>query len=305
VGGGGAPEQYQGLPGGPLIPGGGGPVGEGDRRSKILAPLRTEGARGVAVAVVSTIVVFTVIVVVVVNSSGWPLIKDSFFDGAVFAEAFPKILERFWRNVFIFVVAEALVLVVAMLVAVMRSLTGPVFFPFRLMAAIYTDLFRAIPTILVIALLGFGAPALQIKGVPDSDVFWAIVALVLVYSAYVAEVYRAGIESVHPSQVASARALGLSRRKTLRFVVLPQAVRRVIPPLLNDFIGLQKDSALVAFLGYVEALRQATILQFEQFDYTPFVALALVYIVITIPQARFVDWLVARDRRRRQVGTTL
>jgi polar amino acid transport system permease protein len=192
-----------------------------------------------------------------------------------------------------------------MLVAVMRSLTGPVFFPFRLMAAIYTDLFRAIPTILVIALLGFGAPALQIKGVPDSDVFWAIVALVLVYSAYVAEVYRAGIESVHPSQVASARALGLSRRKTLRFVVLPQAVRRVIPPLLNDFIGLQKDSALVAFLGYVEALRQATILQFEQFDYTPFVALALVYIVITIPQARFVDWLVARDRRRRQVGTTL
>ncbi len=278
---------------------------EGDRGSKILAPLRTDGARGVAIAMASSVIVFTTIIVVVLNSSGWPLIKESFFDGEVFAEAFPKILEKFWRNVFIFIVAELLVLVVAMVVAVLRSLTGPVFFPLRLMAAIYTDLFRAVPTILVIALLGFGAPALQIRGVPDSDIFWAIIALVLVYSAYVAEVYRAGIESVHPSQVASARALGLSRRKTLRFVVLPQAVRRVIPPLLNDFIGLQKDSALVAFLGYVEALRQAQILQFEQFDFTPFVALALVYIVITIPQARFVDWLVARDRRRRQVGAVL
>ena len=301
MGGGGAPEQYQSLPvgGGPITPGG------GDRRSRILAPLRAEGARGVAIAVVSTIVFFTVVVIVIVNSSGWPLIKESFFDPEVFKEALPKILEKFWTNIFIFIVAEVFVLIVAMIVAILRSLTGPVFFPLRLMAAVYTDLFRAIPTILVIALLGFGAPALQIKGVPDSDVFWAIVALVLVYSAYVAEVYRAGIESVHPSQVASARSLGLSRRKTLRFVVLPQAVRRVIPPLLNDFIGLQKDSALVAFIGAVEGLRQAQIIQFENFDFTPYVALALVYVVITVPQARFVDWLVARDRRRRQVGATL
>jgi polar amino acid transport system permease protein len=243
-----------------------------------------------------------VLTVAIVNSSGWPLIKEAFFDGEIFAEAFPEILEKFWRNVFIFVVAEVFVLIVAMIVAVLRSLRGPVFFPLRFLAAAYTDLFRAVPTILVISLLGFGAPALQVKGVPKSDVFWAIVALVLVYSAYVAEVYRAGIESVHPSQVASARALGLSLRKTLRFVVLPQAVRRVIPPLLNDFIGLQKDSALVAFLGYVEALQQARIIQSATFDFTPFVALALVYVVITIPQARFVDWLVERDRRRRQAA---
>jgi polar amino acid transport system permease protein len=298
VGGGGAPELYQSLPGGPITPG-------GDRRSKILAPLQAEGARGVAIAVVSTIVFFTVVAIAIVNSSGWPLIKESFFDAEVFKEALPKILEKFWTNVFIFLVAEVFVLIVAMIVAILRGLTGPVFFPLRLMAAAYADLFRAIPTILVIALLGFGAPALQIKGLPDSDVFWAIVALVLVYSAYVSEVYRAGIESVHPSQVASARALGLSRRKTLRFVVLPQAVRRVIPPLLNDFIGLQKDSALVAFIGAVEGLRQAQIIQFENFDFTPYVALALVYVVITIPQARFVDWLVARDRRRRQVGAAV
>jgi polar amino acid transport system permease protein len=290
-----APEPAAGLPGGLPPP-------EGDRRSKILSPLRAEGARGVAVAVVSTVVFFLAIVLIVANSSGWPLIKEAFFDGEIFAESFPKIVEKFWRNVFIFCVAEVFVLIVAMAVAVLRSLTGAVFTPLRVLAAAYTDLFRAIPTILVIALLGFGAPALQIRGVPNSDVFWAIVALVLVYSAYVAEVYRAGIESIHPSQVASARALGLSRRKTLRFVVLPQAVRRVIPPLLNDFIGLQKDSALVVFLGYTEGLRQAQIIQSENFDFTPYVALALVYIVITIPQARLVDWLVARDRRRRQAA---
>jgi polar amino acid transport system permease protein len=294
AGGGGAPELYQPLPGGPVTP----PAG--NRGSRILEPLRREGGRGVAVAVVSTVVFLALVAVAVVNSTGWPLIKEAFFDGEIFADAFPKIVEKFRRNVFIFLVAEVLVLAVAMLIAVLRSLGGPVFFPLRLMAAAYTDLFRAIPTILVIALLGFGAPALQIKGLPDSDVFWAIVALTLVYSAYVAEVYRAGIESVHPSQVASARSLGLSRRKTLRFVVLPQAVRRVIPPLLNDFIGLQKDSALVAFLGYTEGLRQAQIIQSETFDFTPYVALALIYIVITIPQARFVDWLVERDRRRRQ-----
>ncbi len=274
----------------------------GDRRSRILAPLRGEGIRGVTIALVSTVVFFTAVVVLVLNASGWPEIRSAFFDGEVFREAFPKIVDRFGLNVFIFLVAEALVLVFAMILAVLRSLAGPVFFPLRLLAGAYTDLFRALPTILVISILGFGAPALQLRGIPTSKVFWAIVALTLVYSAYVAEVYRAGIESVHPSQVASARALGLSRRKTLRFVVLPQAVRRVIPPLLNDFIGLQKDSALVAFLGVVEGLNEATILQFENFDFTPFVALALVYVVITIPQARFVDWLVARDRRRRQAA---
>jgi polar amino acid transport system permease protein len=264
--------------------------------------MRVEGARGVWIAVISTVVFFTVLGLAVVNSSGWPQIKELFFDRDVFLDSIGEIVDRFWRNVFIFVVAEVFVLVLALLIAVLRSLQGPVFAPLRILAAMYTDLFRALPTILVILLLGFGAPALQIKGVPHSDVFWAIVALVLVYSAYVAEVYRAGIQSVHPSQVASARALGLSRRKTLRFVVVPQAVRRVIPPLLNDFIGLQKDSALVAVIGYTEALRQAQIVSASEFDFTPYVALALVYIVITIPEARFVDWLVARDQRRRQAA---
>lgn len=291
-----APEEHQSLPGGSTTP----PTG--DRGSKILAPFRAEGARGVWIAVASTIVFFTIVSLTVVNSSGWPQIKEAFFDGRVFSDSFGKIVGKFGRNVFIFTVAEVFVLMLALLLAVMRSLQGPVFAPLRILSAAYTDLFRALPTILVILLLGFGAPSLRIKGVPHSDIFWAIVALTLVYSAYVAEVYRAGIQSVHPSQVASARALGLSRRKSLRFVVLPQAVRRVIPPLLNDFIGLQKDSALVAVIGVTEGLRQAQIVSAAEFDFTPYVALALVYIVITIPEARFVDWLVARDQRRRQAA---
>ena len=246
--------------------------------------------------------VFTALALVVVNSPGWPEVRRSFLNVDVFRESFPEIARRFLLNVQAFLLAEVFILVFALFIAVLRSLPGAVFFPIRALAVAYTDLFRGIPTVLVIYILGFGAPALQLQGVPDSPFFWGVVALVLVYSAYVAEVYRAGIESVHPSQVASARSLGLSRWKALRFVVLPQAVRRVIPPLLNDFIGLQKDSALVAFLGVVEGLNEATILQFENFDFTPYVALALVYVVITIPQARFVDWLVARDRRRRQAA---
>jgi polar amino acid transport system permease protein len=157
-----------------------------------------------------------------------------------------------------------------------------------------------VPTILVILMLGFGAPALQLSGVPSSVVFWGIVSLVLVYSAYVSEVYRAGIESVHPSQEAAARSLGLTRGQTLRKVILPQAVRRVIPPLLNDFIGLQKDTALVSVLGAVEALQQAQIDTSATFNFTPYLAAAVLFVAITIPLARFTDWLIARDRRRRQ-----
>ena len=289
------PEPAPGPPGSPSLP-------SGERASRILTPFGVEGSRAVTLAIASAIVFFTLAAIVVVNSSGWPQIRDAFFDGEIFAYSFPKVLEKFWRNVQIFLIAEILVLILALLIAVLRSLTGAVFFPLRLLAAAYTDFFRGVPTLLVIALLGFGGPALRLRGIPKSDVFWAVVALTLVYSAYVAEVYRSGIDSIHPSQVASARALGLNTRKTMRFVVLPQAVRRVVPPLLNDFIGLQKDSALVAFLGYIEALRQAQIVQSSTFDFTPYVALALIYVVITIPQARFVDWLIARDRRRREAG---
>jgi polar amino acid transport system permease protein len=204
----------------------------------------------------------------------------------------------------IFLVAEVLILVFALGIAVLRSLPGPVFFPLRAFAVVYVDLFRSIPTILVIYILGFGVPALQLPGVPIDPLFWGVVSLVLVYSAYVAEVYRAGIESVHPSQSAAARSLGLSHLQTLRFVVVPQAVRRVIPPLLNDFIGLTKDTALVGLLGVVEAFRQSQIEVAASFNYTPYIATALIFIALTVPMARFTDWLVARDKRRQQAGAT-
>jgi polar amino acid transport system permease protein len=260
------------------------------------------GARNVWIAVASTIVFFGVVAVLIVRSPGWPEVKQSFFDAEEFRFSFPLILGKFVRNVSIFCISEGLVLILALALAVMRSLPGPVFTPLRIIAAAYTDLFRGVPTILVILLLGYGMPALGLQGVPDSKYLWAIVSLVLVYSAYVAEVYRAGIQSVHPSQVAAARSLGLSRWRSLRHVVLPQAVRRVLPPLLNDFIGLQKDSALVYILGVTEGLWQATIIQASDFNFTPYVALALIYVVITIPQARLVDRMIARDQRRQQAG---
>ena len=280
------------------------PVPTGNRSSRLLGAHRS-GARSVWIAVLSTVVFFGVLAFAIVRSPGWSAeggVQHAFFDPEEFHESFGPILDHFWRNVFIFSVSELLVLGFGLFIAVLRSVPGAVFTPLRIMAAAYTDFFRGVPTILVIALLGYGAPALELRGVPESDVFWAIVALTLVYSAYVAEVYRAGIESVHSSQVAAARSLGLSRAQSLRYVVVPQAVRRVVPPLLNDFIGLQKDSALVAFLGYREALLQAQIIQANDFNFTPYVVLALIYVVITIPQARFVDWLVARDQRRRQAA---
>ena len=234
---------------------------EGSRASRILG--NREGARSVWVAVISTVVFFAIVGVVVVNSPGWSApggVKDAFFNKEIFVESLPKILKAFWLNIRIFVTAEILVLILALVLAIMRSLPGPVFAPLRLLAVSYSILFRGVPTILVIFILGFGMPALELQGVPNNDLFWAIIALTLVYTAYVAEVYKAGIESVHPSQTAAARSLGLRRGQAMRYVILPQAVRRVLPPLLNDFIGLQKDSALVGLLGVTgEALRQATI----------------------------------------------
>jgi polar amino acid transport system permease protein len=268
----------------------------GSRSSRILGG--GGAGRSTLIAAVSTVVFFGVLVLIVVNSPGWPEVRESFFNREVFAESFPEIARRLLVNIRMFLIAEVFILVFGLAIALLRSLPGPVFFPLRLMATAYTDFFRGVPTILVIYLFGFGIPALGLAGVPTSEFFWGVAALVVVYSAYVAEVYRAGIESVHPSQEAAARSLGLSRAKALRFVVVPQAVRRVIPPLLNDFIGLQKDTALVALLGPVEAFRQSQIDVAASFNYTPYLATALLFVALTIPMARFTDWLTARQRRR-------
>jgi polar amino acid transport system permease protein len=244
----------------------------------------------------------TALVLIVVNSPGWEDVKEAFFSREQFERSFPDILDAFWTNVKIFLVAEVVILVFALGIAIVRGLPGPVFFPLRALAIVYVDLFRGVPTVLVIYILGFGVPALQLSGVPTDPLFWGGVSLVLVYSAYVSEVYRSGIDSVHPSQTAAARSLGLTHGQALRYVVVPQAVRRVIPPLLNDFIGLQKDTALVALLGVVEAFRQSQIEVAATFNYTPYLVTAMLFVLLTIPLARFTDWLVARDRRRQLAG---
>jgi len=274
------------------------------RGSRILADLKGSGGgqRSVWIALASTLVFAGILIALVVTSPGWPAVKEAFFNRKIFFDSLPEIARAFKVNIQIFLIAEVFILVFALFIAILRGLPGPVFFPIRALAVVYTDLFRGVPTILVIYILGFGAPALQLSGVPVSSLFWGIVALVLVYSAYVAEVYRAGIESVHTSQEAAARSLGLSRVKTLRFVIVPQAVRRVIPPLLNDFIGLTKDTALVALIGPVEAFRQSQIDVAATFNYTPYVCTALLFILLTIPLARLTDWLIARERRQQLAG---
>jgi polar amino acid transport system permease protein len=264
-------------------------------RSRLLPP--PEDRRGFAIAIVSTIVVFGLLGYLIVTSAGWPRVQQSFFDSETFDESWPRVLRGFWINVQLFLTAEVLVLILGLVVAVVRNLPGPALAPFRLLATAYVDLFRALPGILVISMLGFGVPALRIPGLPNDEFFWGLVALTLLYSAYVSEVYRAGIESVHPSQAAAARSLGLSQLQAMRHVVVPQAVRRVIPPLLNDFIGLQKDTALVSVLGLVEVFRAAQIRQAATFNSTPYVVTAIIFLVLTIPMARLVDWLVRRDRR--------
>jgi polar amino acid transport system permease protein len=287
-------------PGAPVVPE---PLPAGDGRSRILGGgTRVEGRRAVVVALASTAIFVAVVVIVAVSSPGWEEFRFKFLNVEELFDSLPEVGRAFLVNVQLFLIAEVLVLILALLVAVLRSLPGPVFFPIRLLAAVYTDLFRGIPTVLVIYALGLGAPALQVQGIPKSPFFWAVVALVLVYTAYVAEVYRAGIESVHESQIAAARSLGLTRWQSTRYVVLPQAVRRIVPPLLNDFLGLQKDTALVALIGVIEAFRQGQIDSSATFNFTPFLATASYFVIITIPLARLIDWLVARDRRRRQAG---
>jgi len=238
----------------------------------------------------------------VLHSPGWPEVRTQFFNGRQFRASLPAVVSGFRVNVELFCLAEVFILAFALLLAVLRSLPGPVFFPVRALAIVYADFFRGVPTILVILMLGTGMPALQVGWIPQSQIFWGIVSLVLVYTAYVSEVYRAGIESIHPSQEAAARSLGLSRGQALLYVILPQAVRRVVPPLLNDFIGLQKDTALVSTLGVVEALQQTRIDESAHFNGTYYLVAATLFVALTIPLARLTDWLVARDRRRQQAG---
>ena len=224
----------------------------------------------------------------------------AFFSPLDFLRAVPQVWDGFQTNIKLMIIAEALVLVFALGIAIIRGLPGRAFFPLRAIAIVYTDIFRGTPLILVLFIVGLGVPALNIAGISDRSLFfYGIVSLTLVYTAYVTEVYRAGIESVHPSQRMAARSLGLTYSQALRFVILPQAIRRVIPPLLNDFIGLQKDTALITVLGLTEAAAQAGFYSSDYFNYAGFTVAAVFFIILTIPLARFTDHLV-KEREQRE-----
>ena len=256
---------------------------------------RRRTLRSGVVALASTVAVLGLVGAAVVTSPGWQRVQETYFDADKAVDSFPAVLDGLWLNIRVTLVGAVLILVVGLTIAVMRTIQGPVAFPLRLLGTVYVDVFRGLPLLLLLLLLGFGGPALDLAGLPRDAVYWACAALVLSYSAYVAEVFRAGIESVHPSQRLAGRALGLSYGQNLRHVVLPQAWRRVLPPLMNDLVSLQKDSGLIAVVGVVDAIRAAQIETAEDFNYTPYVVAGVLFICLTVPMARLTDWFARRQ----------
>ena len=271
-----------------------------DRRAERAAARRAHALRGQGIAAASTVLVLGGLTAAILTSPGWPVFRDSFFDAEQFRESFPDVLSAFWLDVRVFLIVEVVVLVLGLAVALVRTARAPALFPLKLLAIVYTDVFRGIPTVLLVYLIGFGVPAIALgetadgsqplSWLPTEPVVLGGFALALSYGAYVAEVYRAGLNSIHRGQRDAALAVGLTERQALRHVIVPQAVRRVGPPLLNDFIALQKDVALIAIIGVTgEAFRVAQIETAETFNYTPLVAAALLYLCVTIPLARLLD----------------
>jgi polar amino acid transport system permease protein len=264
---------------------------------------RKQSRRSVAISIASTLVFAAIAWVTLINTPGWARVQESFFNPAVASEALPRVAQGFLLNLRVLVVAAIGVLIFSILIAAVRTLRGPVFFPLRALAAGYTDLFRGLPLIIVLYLVGFGIPGLQVSGTRIPAEVLGTAALILTYSAYVSEVFRAGIEAVHPSQRLAARSLGLSHGKTMRLVVLPQAVRKVTPALMNDFVAMQKDVGLISVLGAIDAVRAAQIETAATFNFTPYVVAGLLFVLLALPMIRFIDWYTARLRAREQIGT--
>jgi polar amino acid transport system permease protein len=259
---------------------------------------RARRRRSVVIATISTVVVVAALIVLIPRTPGWERVRQAFFDGDVFVETFPGLLSAFWLDVKILVWSTPLILVVSLLVALARNTRSPALFPLRAFAVIYTDVLRGIPVILLVFLIGFGVPALGLSRTWANPVIWGTVTLVLSYSAYTAEIIRAGIDAVHESQRAGARSLGMTSGQTMRSVVLPQAFRKIVPPMMNTFVSLQKDVALVSLIGPVEILRQAGIDKATYANFTPYVAASLIFLAMTIPCTRLADWALARQRAR-------
>jgi polar amino acid transport system permease protein len=261
--------------------------------------VKRQKQKSTLIAFISTVIVVWVLMTVIPRLSGWPAVRMSFFSAKSFKNAIPKLWSPFLLNLRIFIICAPVIVAVGILVAVARGVRSPLLFPLRLFATLYTDIVRGVPVILWITLIGLGAPGLFAhRAWYTKPTVWGGFALVFCYGAYVAEVFRAGIEGVHESQRAAARSLGLSSRQTMTGIVLPQAVRRVIPPLMNDLVSLQKDVALISVIGPVEALRRANNLVQREFNFTPLVAAAVLFLLVSIPLTRLTDYLLARERKR-------
>lgn len=274
---------------------------EEDRR----AFRRSRARRSTAIALVSTAAFAVVAYLTITNAPGWSRTQARFFDLSYGWEVLPQILRGLWLNLRVLVVASVLVVVIGLVLALLKSLRGPAATPLRIAATIYTDVFRGMPLLIVLYLVGFGLPSLRLEGVPNDPVILGTIAIVLTYSAYVGEVFRAGIDAVHPSQRAAARSLGLSHRQTMRLVILPQAVRKVTPPLLNDFVALQKDVGLISILGAYDAIRRAQVEVAQTFNFTPYVVAGLLFVLLAVPTARLADWVSLRAVRREQSGSVV
>ena len=267
------------------------------------AAKRRASRRSTLIALSSTLALGFILVVVVTGAQGYEMVKNSFFNWHYAKEAMPSVFHGLLLNLRVLIIAEFFVLLLGLLIAIARTTTSPVLYPVRLVATLYTDLFRGLPLLLVLLLVGLGIPGLRISWIPNSAVVLGTVALVLTYSAYVAEVIRAGIEGVNPTQRQAARALGLTQSQTLEHVVLPQAFRNVTPPLLNDLVSLQKDSGLISVLGAVDAIRAAGIQTAQSFNFTPYLVAGALFVLLTIPLTRFTDWLTRKqDARQRAQG---
>jgi polar amino acid transport system permease protein len=265
---------------------------------------KKQSGRSVLISLVSTVVLALIVWLTIINTPGWALVQESFFDPKTAATFLPSILLGLWLNVRILFFAAIGVAVFATLIAVIRTLRGPVFYPLRVLATVYTDLFRGMPLIIVLYLVGFGIPALGVAPRLPPEV-WGTIALILTYSAYVSEVLRAGMEAVHPSQRLAARSLGLTHAQTLRLVVLPQGIRKVVPALMNDFVSMQKDVGLVSVLGAIDAVRAAQIGVADTYNFTPYIVAGLLFVAISWPFIRLTDWLSARAQGREQIGGTV
>ena len=251
------------------------------------------------IAAVSSVLVLGTLTIILITSPGWEVVKATFFDIEYGKEVFPTVLKGLWINLQLTFFGGIAIGVIAMGLALLRTTKSPALTPFRFLATAYVDIFRGAPLILIILLVGFGVPALRLQGISSNVIVRGTIAVVLTYSAYVAEVIRSGILSIHPSQRAAARSLGLTSGQTMRFVVLPQALRRVVPPLLNDFVSLLKDTGLVSILGVTDAVRAAQINASRTFNYTPYVVAAILFLLITIPMTRYTDRAI-RQRTQAQ-----